>query len=85
MQSNGGAVSPAAAWRAPVNTFFSGPAGGVIGAVGLGGGRLLSGHHHLRRGWDVHGRRLIRRGVPAKQNMREMGGFPVRVRTLDIG
>jgi N-methylhydantoinase A len=33
MQSNGGAVSPGAVRRMPVNTFFSGPAGGVIGGV----------------------------------------------------
>ena len=36
MQSNGGAVSPGAVRRLPVNTFFSGPAGGVIGGVRLG-------------------------------------------------
>src|SRR5688572_5162505 len=30
MQSNGGAVTPAAVRRVPVNTFFSGPAGGVV-------------------------------------------------------
>jgi len=36
MQSNGGAVSPNAVRRAPVNTFFSGPAGGIIGCVGIG-------------------------------------------------
>src|SRR3972149_11916478 len=36
MQSNGGAVTPGAVRRVPVNTFFSGPAGGVVGCVGLG-------------------------------------------------
>src|SRR5215218_8559984 len=36
MQSNGGAVTPGAVRRMPVNTFFSGPAGGVIGGVRLG-------------------------------------------------
>ena len=34
MQSNGGAVTPGAVRRLPVNTFFSGPAGGVVGCVG---------------------------------------------------
>src|SRR4051812_10953798 len=36
MQSNGGAVSPEAVQALPINTFFSGPAGGVIGAAGVG-------------------------------------------------
>jgi N-methylhydantoinase A len=36
MQSNGGAMTPGAVRRLPVNTFFSGPAGGVIGSRGLG-------------------------------------------------
>lgn len=35
MQSNGGAVTPGAVRQLPVNTFFSGPAGGIIGSRGL--------------------------------------------------
>lgn len=35
MQSNGGSISPQAASRFPVNTLFSGPAGGVTGAFEL--------------------------------------------------
>lgn len=84
MQSNGGAVSPGAVRRLPVNTFFSGPAGGVIGCVGIGTqlgiGSLIT--------FDMGGTStdvcLIRDGEPAKKSLREMGGFPVRTRTLDI-
>jgi N-methylhydantoinase A len=84
MQSNGGAVSTGAVRRMPVNTFFSGPAGGVTGAVGvgeqLGIGDLIT--------FDMGGTStdvcLIKGGVPANKNERQMGGFPVRTRTLDI-
>ena len=84
MQSNGGAVSPAAVRRAPVNTFFSGPAGGVIGAAGLcaeAGIRDLITFDMGGTSTDVC---LIRDGSPARQNLREMGGFPVRTPTLDL-
>jgi N-methylhydantoinase A len=84
MQSNGGAVSPGAVRKLPVNTFFSGPAGGVIGSLGLGAELGLS---HLIT-FDMGGTStdvcLIRDGEPAKKSERQMGGFPVRTRTLDI-
>ncbi len=84
MQSNGGAVSPDAVRKLPVNTFFSGPAGGVIGSVGLS--RLLKAPHLIT--FDMGGTStdvcLIRDGEPARKSERQMGGFPVRTRTLDI-
>ncbi len=84
MQSNGGAVSPGAVRKMPVNTFFSGPAGGVIGAVGLS--RQLKAPNLIT--FDMGGTStdvcLIRDGDPAKKSERQMGGFPVRTRTLDI-
>ncbi len=84
MQSNGGAVSPGAVRRLPVNTFFSGPAGGVIGGVGLG--KQLKQPNLIT--FDMGGTStdvcLIRDLEPAKKSERQMGGFPVRTRTLDI-
>ncbi len=84
MQSNGGAVSPGAVRKLPVNTFFSGPAGGVIGSVGLS--RLLKAPNLIT--FDMGGTStdvcLIRDGEPARKSERQMGGFPVRTRTLDI-
>ncbi|MDB5762677.1 MAG: hypothetical protein JWQ21_1672, partial [Herminiimonas sp.] len=84
MQSNGGAVSPGAVRRMPVNTFFSGPAGGVTGTVGVG--RQLNIDNMIT--FDMGGTStdvcLIKKGEPAKKNERQMGGFPVRTRTLDI-
>jgi N-methylhydantoinase A len=84
MQSNGGAVSPNAVRRLPVNTFFSGPAGGVIGTVGLGERLGLSELITFDMGGTSTDVCLIRDGEPAKKSERQMGGFPVRTRTLDI-
>ncbi len=84
MQSNGGAVSPAAVRRAPVNTFFSGPAGGVIGTVGLGRQLGIDDLITFDMGGTSTDVCLIRDGEPAQKNQREMGGFPVQTRTLDI-
>ena len=84
MQSNGGAVSPGAVRKVPVNTFFSGPAGGVIGAVGLGKQLALANLITFDMGGTSTDVCLIREGEPAKKSERTMGGFPVRTRTLDI-
>lgn len=84
MQSNGGAVSPAAVRRAPVNTFFSGPAGGVIGAAGLCAEAGVKNLITFDMGGTSTDVCLIRDGAPARKNLREMGGFPVRTPTLDL-
>lgn len=84
MQSNGGAVSPGAVRKAPVNTFFSGPAGGVIGSVGLGGQLDMPNLITFDMGGTSTDVCLIRDGEPAKKSEREMRGFPVRTRTIDI-
>ena len=84
MQSNGGAVTPDAVRRAPVNTFFSGPAGGAIAGVGMTqetGVRNLITFDMGGTSTDVC---LIRDGTPAMKSVREMAGFPVRTRTIDI-
>src|SRR3972149_4183225 len=64
--------------------FASGPAGGVVGCVGLGAelgiGNLIT--------FDMGGTStdvcLIRGGEPAKKDLREIAGFPVRTRAIDI-
>ena len=84
MQSNGGAVSAAAVRRIPVNTFFSGPAGGVIGSVALGTQLGLDRLITFDMGGTSTDVCLIADGEPAKKSERAMGGFPVRTRTLDI-
>ncbi len=84
MQSNGGAVSCEAVRRMPVNTFFSGPAGGVIATAELG--RQLGAADLIS--FDMGGTStdvcLIRNGAPQRRAAREIGGLPVRIATLDI-
>jgi len=84
MQSNGGAVSPGAVRKLPINTFFSGPAGGVIGSAGLGRQLGLPNLVTFDMGGTSTDVCLIREGEPAQKSERQMGGFPVRTRTLDI-
>ena len=84
MQSNGGAVTPSAVRRVPVNTFFSGPAGGVVGCMGLGAEIGINNQITFDMGGTSTDVCLIRDGEPAKKDLREMAGFPVRTRTLDI-
>ncbi len=84
MQSNGGAVTPDAVRRLPVNTFFSGPAGGVVGSVGLGGELGIANLITFDMGGTSTDVCLIRDGEPAKKDLREIAGFPVRTRTIDI-
>jgi N-methylhydantoinase A len=84
MQSNGGAVTPGAVRRVPVNTFFSGPAGGVVGCVGLGAEVGIDNQITFDMGGTSTDVCLIRDGEPAKKDLREIAGFPVRTRTIDI-
>ena len=84
MQSNGGAVTPTAVRRVPVNTFFSGPAGGVVGCMGLGAEVGILNQITFDMGGTSTDVCLIRDGEPAKKDLREMAGFPVRTRTIDI-
>lgn len=84
MQSNGGAVSPAIVRRTPVNTFFSGPAGGVIGSAVAGRAAGCNNVITLDMGGTSTDVALIKEAAPGYRNVREMAGFPVRTRTLDI-
>src|SRR6185369_235351 len=70
--------------KLPVNTFFSGPAGGVVGCVGLGAQLAVENLITFDMGGTSNDVCLIRDGEPAKKDLREMGGFPVRTRTIDI-
>ena len=76
MQSNGGAVTPGAVRRAPVNTFFSGPAGGVVGCVGLGAQLGIKNQITFDMGGTSTDVCLIRDGEPAKKRPARDGGLP---------
>ena len=75
---------PARSAGLPVNTFFSGPAGGVIGGVGSATSSVCANLITFDMGGTSTDVCLIRDGEPAKKSERAMGGFPVRTRTLDI-
>ncbi len=84
MQSNGGAVTPDAVRRLPINTFFSGPAGGVIGSRGLGAQAGIENLITFDMGGTSTDVCLIRDGAPGQKSVRELGGFPVRTPSIDI-
>jgi N-methylhydantoinase A len=84
MQSNGGAVAPLSVRLLPVNTFFSGPAAGVIGATRLGQRSAAPNLITFDMGGTSTDVCLIQDGAPAMQNERQIAGLPVRIRTIDI-
>ncbi len=84
MQSNGGAVSLPTVCAAPIHTFFSGPAGGVVAAAALGREIGVPDMITFDMGGTSTDVSLIRGGAPAKRGLREMAGFPIRVPSLDI-
>jgi N-methylhydantoinase A len=84
MQSNGGAVSIETVRKSPINTFFSGPAGGVIATANLGLEADASNLISFDMGGTSTDVALIRDGIPGRRSLLEMAGFPVRVPALDI-
>ena len=84
MQSNGGAISVPTARVRPINTFFSGPAGGVIATSKLGATAERPDMISFDMGGTSTDVCLIRDGKLASRSEHEMGGFPVRVSSLDI-
>ena len=84
LQSNGGAVSCQAIRKMPVNTFNSGPAGGVIGSVNVAKKLKLDNLITFDMGGTSTDVCLILKGTPSKKNIRDIGGFPVRSRTIDV-
>ncbi|RBM21107.1 hydantoinase/oxoprolinase family protein [Prauserella sp. PE36] len=84
IQSNGGLASTDAVAERPVTTLLSGPSAGVVGASYLAG---LAGIGDLIT-FDMGGTStdvcLIRDGRPASANERGLGGYPIRVPSVDV-
>mgnify|MGYP001242813431 FL=1 len=83
MQSNGGSISADTAMREPVRTLLSGPAGGVIGAVELGG---MAGYTRLIT-FDMGGTSTdvsLIDGEPTFTFESNVSGYPVKVPAIDI-
>ena len=84
IQSNGGLVSPRTLQQRPINTFFSGPAGGVVGAVRVAAAAGMGDVITLDIGGTSTDVCLISGGKPARTNQRDMAGLPVRVASIDL-
>src|SRR4029434_10223429 len=67
-----------------INRLSSGAAGGVIGSAGLSDQLGLPNLVTFDMGGTSTDVCLIRDGEPAQKSERQMGGFLVRTRTLDI-
>lgn len=84
MQSNGGRLPAAAIRRNAITALFSGPAGGVTGAVRMAG---LSGYRNLIT-LDMGGTStdvcLVADGKPTVTSGTSVDGLPVRTPVLDI-
>jgi N-methylhydantoinase A len=84
IQSNGGLVSPTTLRRLPINTFFSGPAGGVVGALNVARACGIADFITMDIGGTSTDVCLVRGGKPATATQRDMGGLPVRTPSLDL-
>jgi N-methylhydantoinase A len=84
IQSNGGLISPTTLRQVPINTFFSGPAGGVVGAVNAARACGISNVITMDIGGTSTDVCLVRNGKAANANQRDMGGLPVRTASLDL-
>ncbi|MBI3965139.1 MAG: hydantoinase/oxoprolinase family protein [Chloroflexi bacterium] len=84
MQSSGGIMGSEAAAERPVNTLFSGPSAGVIGAIHVA--RLADFENLIT--FDMGGTStdvcLVENGAAATATQRDIGGFPVKAPTLDV-
>jgi len=83
-QSNGGIMSVSTAARHPVRTLLSGPSAGVMGAAWIarrGGYRSLITFDMGGTSTDVA---RVEGGQPILSTERTIGGYPVRIPTLEI-
>jgi N-methylhydantoinase A len=84
IQSNGGLASTDTVAERPVTTLLSGPSAGVVGACYVAG---LAGIDDLIT-FDMGGTStdvcLIRGGQPLPANERGLGGYPIRVPSVDV-
>jgi N-methylhydantoinase A len=83
MQSNGGLMSGAQACARPVHTLLSGPAGGVVGAVGVASAAGVRDVITMDMGGTSLDISLVRDGRVALSPEGRLGGFPVKVPQVD--
>ena len=84
LQSNGGLMSAATARRHPVRTLLSGPAGGVVGAVGVAKAAGLDDIIAMDMGGTSLDICLVRGGEIALSSEGRVGDHPVQVPQVDV-
>ncbi|MEM7056467.1 MAG: hydantoinase/oxoprolinase family protein [Pseudomonadota bacterium] len=84
MQSNGGRMPAEAMAKNAISALFSGPAAGVMGALGLAGRAGFDNIITLDMGGTSTDVSLISDGVPDLAPQTEIDGLPVRTPVIDI-
>ena len=84
MQSNGGLMSVATTRRHPVRTLLSGPAGGVVGAVGVARAAGLDDIIAMDMGGTSLDICLVRGGEITLSSEGRVGAYPVRMPQVDV-
>ena len=84
MQSNGGLMSVATTRRHPVRTLLSGPAGGVVGAVGVARAAGLDDIIAMDMGGTSLDICLVRDGEITLSTEGQVGAYPVQVPQVDL-
>lgn len=84
MSSGGGVSSPDLAAAQPIDTLFSGPSGGVSGALHIGRAIGLNNLITFDMGGTSTDVCLIRDGRPEVTQSRNVGGLPVKCAAVDI-
>jgi len=84
MNSGGGVIAPAVAAQRPIDTLFSGPSGGVSGAVYVA---AAAGYPDIIT-FDMGGTStdvcLVRDGKPQLSHARVINGFPLKAAAVDV-
>lgn len=84
MSSGGGVVSPALAGERPIDTLFSGPSGGVSGAIHVATVAGLKNIITFDMGGTSTEACLIKDGAPQISYSRVINGLPIRAAALDV-
>jgi N-methylhydantoinase A len=84
MSSGGGVVGPALAGERPIDTLFSGPSGGVSGALHVASQAGLRNVITFDMGGTSTEACVIRDGVPQISYSRVINGLPIRAAALDV-
>ncbi len=84
MTSGGGLVPVADGGELPASLLLSGPAGGVLAAAGVAAANGFPDAVSFDMGGTSTDVCLVRGGAPAPAAGRSVGGFPVRLPSLDI-